>query len=252
MIFQTNVLGYFYVAAAFIPLLSRSPNSPQVINVTSNAAFGRQAMAGILYSLSKAASTHLTKMLATHLSPISTIRCNAIAPGLFPSELTAGGSDDRNKSKLDGGLEGVPIPKTMGRAGTDAEMACSVLYLASKRQTYTNGSIVFIDGGVLTYNPFLFLLDLVAGITCGNVMILILRCCVFLRTSPPCLAFTIQDNALDLLSSFKELVLYVSITLSSYATYDKMYRLPIIVTTDALKAMKSGEQTKRAVKRGGS
>lgn len=41
-------------------------------------------MAGVLYSTSKAALTHLTKMLATHLVDTG-IRVNAINPGLCPS-----------------------------------------------------------------------------------------------------------------------------------------------------------------------
>jgi NAD(P)-dependent dehydrogenase (short-subunit alcohol dehydrogenase family) len=57
-------------------------------------------MAGMLYSMSKASSIQLTKMLSTHLSPISKVVCNAIAPGLFPSELTASGSDGKNESHL--------------------------------------------------------------------------------------------------------------------------------------------------------
>ncbi|KNZ48624.1 uncharacterized protein VP01_552g3 [Puccinia sorghi] len=51
---------------------------------SANACFGRQAMVGILYSMSKAAITHLTKILATHLSSTN-IRVNAIAPGLCES-----------------------------------------------------------------------------------------------------------------------------------------------------------------------
>ncbi|BFZ62124.1 hypothetical protein YB2330_003203 [Saitoella coloradoensis] len=149
-VFKVNVLGYYFVSAAFIPLLNKSPNHPQIINITSNAAFGREAMAGILYSCTKAASTHLTKMLATHLSGTN-IRVNAIAPGLFPSELTAGDSGKDNRSDLKGDTQGIDIPT--GRPGTEEEMATTVLYLANKKQTYTSGSVVFIDGGVLTRMP---------------------------------------------------------------------------------------------------
>ncbi|POW02084.1 hypothetical protein PSTT_12047 [Puccinia striiformis] len=146
---STNVLGYYYVSAALIPLLSKSKNQPQIINISSNASFSRQAMLGILYSLSKAAITHLTKILATQLSNTN-IRVNAIAPGLFPSELTAGDSNSKNQSQLDDTM-GLNIPK--GRPGIDKEIASTVLYLASKHQQYTSGSIVLIDGGVLNQMP---------------------------------------------------------------------------------------------------
>lgn len=67
-LFQTNALGYFYTSGAFLELLGNSPNKPQIITVTSNAAFGRRVMAGMLYSMTKAAAIHFTKMLSTHLS----------------------------------------------------------------------------------------------------------------------------------------------------------------------------------------
>lgn len=146
---ETNILGYFYVSAALLPLLGKSPGHPQIINISSNASFGRQAMVGILYSCSKAAITHLTKILATHLASTN-VRVNAIAPGLFPSELTAGGSDVHNKSVLKDTM-GLDIPE--GRAGIDKEIAAAVLYLASKNQQYTSGSVILVDGGVLNLMP---------------------------------------------------------------------------------------------------
>lgn len=45
--------------------------------------------------------------------------------GLYPSELTAGESDDKNESSV--GTLGLPIP--LGRAGTGEEMACAILYV---------------------------------------------------------------------------------------------------------------------------
>ncbi|GAA96778.1 uncharacterized protein L969DRAFT_90705 [Mixia osmundae IAM 14324] len=149
-LFKTNVLGYYYLSAAFIPLLSKAPGSPQIVSITSNAAFGRTSMVGPLYSASKAASVHLAKMLSTHLSKTN-IRVNTIAPGLFPAELTKGDSDSKNKSQLGDSTIGLNIPR--GRPGTDLEMAHAILFLASRNQTYTNGSVVMIDGGVLTQMP---------------------------------------------------------------------------------------------------
>lgn len=51
--------------------------------------------------------------------------------GLFPSELVTGESNAEGKSTLDGGLEGVPIPKSMGRPGQDEEMAAAILCMLS-------------------------------------------------------------------------------------------------------------------------
>lgn len=43
---------------------------------------------------------HLTRMMATTFVETK-IRVNCIAPGIFPSEMTAGSSGDDQKSKLD-------------------------------------------------------------------------------------------------------------------------------------------------------
>ena len=79
------------------------------------------------------------------------IRVNSIAPGYFPSEMTANESDDNQKSHLpDEKIEEkghVPA----GRAGSDEEMAQAVLFLT--KNAYVNGQIVTVDGGVLNQVP---------------------------------------------------------------------------------------------------
>lgn len=45
------------------------------------------------YASSKAASTHLSRMLATTFKDVK-VRVNVIAPGVFPSEMTAGKSGE--------------------------------------------------------------------------------------------------------------------------------------------------------------
>ena len=54
----------------------------------SIAAFNRKATAGFAYGASKAAVTHLVKMLGYYLSEYK-IRVNCLAPGVYPSEMTA-------------------------------------------------------------------------------------------------------------------------------------------------------------------
>ncbi|KAL1637073.1 hypothetical protein SLS56_000729 [Neofusicoccum ribis] len=52
----------------------------QIVTVASIAAFNRCAVGGLAYGASKAAATHLGKMLATLLAPWG-VRSNVIAPG---------------------------------------------------------------------------------------------------------------------------------------------------------------------------
>ena len=71
----------------------------------------------------------LSQTLAAALKGID-VRVNCIAPGDFPSERTAGGSNENNRSLLQGDGRGEGLPA--GRAGSDEDMAAAVLYLAGK------------------------------------------------------------------------------------------------------------------------
>jgi NAD(P)-dependent dehydrogenase (short-subunit alcohol dehydrogenase family) len=86
--FEVNVTGVLYTALAFLELLDAGNEmgnldekiTSQVIGMSSIAGFNRSAGAGFAYNSSKAACTHLMKMLATYLVPWN-IRCNVLAPG---------------------------------------------------------------------------------------------------------------------------------------------------------------------------
>jgi NAD(P)-dependent dehydrogenase (short-subunit alcohol dehydrogenase family) len=79
------------------------------------------------------------------------IRVNSIAPGYFPSEMTAKESDEKNKSELPKEKIEEKGHVPMGRAGADEEMAQGVIFLAKNR--YVNGEVIAIDGGVLLDVP---------------------------------------------------------------------------------------------------
>ena len=91
--YQTNVAAQFFMAMAFLPLLAKAREStPQysssVINVSSISGYMKGSSGGqFSYASSKAALTHLTRMLATAFAGVK-VRVNAIAPGIFPSEVS--------------------------------------------------------------------------------------------------------------------------------------------------------------------
>ncbi|KAG0142918.1 hypothetical protein CROQUDRAFT_81644 [Cronartium quercuum f. sp. fusiforme G11] len=146
-IYKTNVLGPYFASAAFLPLLGRSKSNPQIINISSVSSFMRTGSnSGLIYPLSKAALNHLTKILATELRDTN-VRCNAIAPGMFRSQIIE--ALESQPALFTRILKGIPA----GRAGTEQEMAAVILFLTSSNQSYVNGTIIPLEGGIMSVAP---------------------------------------------------------------------------------------------------
>lgn len=105
--YRTNVPQLFFMTTAFLPLLQKSSEihhgwSGTVINISSISGIVQSAQHHFGYNASKAAAIHLTKMLAAEFAENGLkIRVNSIAPGVFPSEMTAGESGSDQKSKIE-------------------------------------------------------------------------------------------------------------------------------------------------------
>jgi NAD(P)-dependent dehydrogenase (short-subunit alcohol dehydrogenase family) len=145
--FETNVASQFFVSAGFLPLLAKAREStpgfsPSIVNITSISGVMKGSSNGqFAYASSKAASLHLTRMLATTFVEAK-IRVNSIAPGVFPSEMTAGESDGDQKSSLDR-----EASNPSGRFGHDTDMGACVLFLAGPNGVFLNGQVIYPDGG---------------------------------------------------------------------------------------------------------
>jgi NAD(P)-dependent dehydrogenase (short-subunit alcohol dehydrogenase family) len=98
------------------------------------------------YNAAKGATVHLNKLMSAEFMKAG-IRVNSVAPGYFPSEMTVKSSDDRQKSDLPAEkvAEKGHVPQMRG--GRDEEMSRAMLMLATN--TYVNGQILVVDGGVL-------------------------------------------------------------------------------------------------------
>ncbi|HZJ42267.1 MAG TPA: SDR family oxidoreductase [Pyrinomonadaceae bacterium] len=88
--FETNTIGAWRMALAFIPLLKKSAHG-RIVNVSSESG-SLASMSGETpaYSISKLALNGLTKMLAAELKS-SRIIVNAVCPGWVATEM--GGAD---------------------------------------------------------------------------------------------------------------------------------------------------------------
>jgi NAD(P)-dependent dehydrogenase (short-subunit alcohol dehydrogenase family) len=151
--FKTNIGSIFYMSMTFLPLLAKGNDatpgySSQVINVTSISGAMKGSSSGqFSYASSKAAATHLSKMLATTFVKTK-VRVNVIAPGVFPSEMTTGESGEDNKSVIKSGMS-----NPAGRPGKDTDMAAAVLLLAGPGGVFFNEQILYPDGGNTLVQP---------------------------------------------------------------------------------------------------
>lgn len=150
-VYATNVAAVYFVTTAFLPLLQRASDerpgvASTVINISSINGLIKESLSRFASNAAKAATIHLTKMLAVEIANCKlSIRVNSIAPGLFPSEITTGTSDECQKSP--------PLPAgtcaeiSAGRPGNDVDMASAILFAATNQ--YLNGQIIVVDGGYL-------------------------------------------------------------------------------------------------------
>lgn len=132
-LFDVNVIGTWQVTVAAVPHL-RASGEGQVINVSSIAG-QRPTGSSIPYACSKAAVSHMTRLLANVLGP--DVRVNAVAPGLVDTPWTADWDFIREYVKAQAPLQ---------RSANPDDVAEVILGLA--RASYVTGEVVMIDGGL--------------------------------------------------------------------------------------------------------
>jgi NAD(P)-dependent dehydrogenase (short-subunit alcohol dehydrogenase family) len=115
--------------------------SGSIINVASMLGLVASApVKNASYCASKGAVVNLTRELAVQWARKG-VRVNSIAPGWFPSEMTAEMMADGRSVKW------LQDNCPMVRAGTESELDGTLLFLASDASSYCTGQTMVIDGG---------------------------------------------------------------------------------------------------------
>lgn len=138
-VLNTNLKGAWLVARAAARQMIQRGAPASIINVAS--VLGSAVQKGTAnYPAAKAALIHLTRQMALEWARHG-IRVNALAPGYFLSELSAGYLESESARAM---LKRTP----MRRVGDPAELDGALLLLASGASSYMTGSVITVDGGM--------------------------------------------------------------------------------------------------------
>jgi len=138
---RVNVLGTWYCCREVAARQLADGKGGSIINLASIAGLAGVSDFPTAYQTSKAAVINLTRNLACSWADRG-IRVNAIAPGWFPSEMSAPilGIDEFRRWAS----EAAP----QGRIGDPGELAGPLLLLASGAGSFMTGHILVVDGGL--------------------------------------------------------------------------------------------------------
>lgn len=137
---DTNVTGALRSAQAFYETLKASARG-RIINICSLNSFVSLNQVAA-YAASKAALLGLTRSLAVEWARDG-INVNAIAPGVFLTDLNRAFLESSNRGKE------LLMRTPMGRFGKSEELVGAAVLLASDAASFITGQCIAVDGGFL-------------------------------------------------------------------------------------------------------
>ena len=139
--FGTNVKGAYFQIQALLPVLNRGASI--VLNGSINAHIGMPNSS--VYAASKAALISLAKTLSAELLPRG-VRVNVLSPGPVATPLY--GKLGLDTATLEATAAQIQSQIPLGRFGTPAEIASTVLHLSSPESAFIVGAEIIVDGGM--------------------------------------------------------------------------------------------------------
>jgi len=139
-VMDLNVKSIFFLTQKLLPALraaGTADDPARVINIGSINGITHSHMDTYSYVASKAAVHHLTRHLGADLAT-DHINVNAIAPGFFPSKMTASLLEHEEEM-----LKSIPL----NRLGNPEDAAGTAIYLCSRASAWVTGHTLTLDGG---------------------------------------------------------------------------------------------------------
>lgn len=135
---DVNLTGSYRMARACAPHM---PPGSSIVNVASVLGLVASNLPQAGYCSSKAGVLGLTRDLAQQWTRRRGIRVNALCPGYFDSEITAGeGAEDIRRTVEEHSL--------VGRLASVDEIVSALLFLAGPESSYMSGGSLVVDGGL--------------------------------------------------------------------------------------------------------
>ena len=143
--FNLNAKSMFHMSKAMSPGMLKNGGG-SVVNIASVASSVMGIPNRFAYGASKAAVIGLTKGIAADFVTQG-ITCNCICPGTVQSpsldeRIAAFGDVEKARKAF-------IARQPMGRLGTTQEIAAAAIYLASDDASFTTGSLMMVDGGMM-------------------------------------------------------------------------------------------------------
>lgn len=140
-VMDTLLKAPFFLSQSVANYLLENKKPGSIVNISSNA--GHRVTSENTYDIAKCGIHMLTRIMAKHLAKDG-IRVNTVTPGFHKTDMNRSiwqDQPDRCKAYE------AKIP--MQRAAEAHEIVGAVMYLTSKAASYTTGTDIVVDGGMI-------------------------------------------------------------------------------------------------------